>query len=274
MIELPESLTYAKLLKENVNGKTVSKVLPANSPHKFFWTNAEWSDYEEMLEGRTVCGAEGFGIFVDILLEDDIRLTFNDGVNVRLIDEQQERPKKYQLLLEFDDGCALSFSVAMYGGAFCHKSDFDNEYYLKNKSSLSVLDPAFNEAYFNQLLQKVKPTLSAKAFLATEQRIVGLGNGVLQDILFKAGIHPKRKVQTLSEDDVRFMFENVKAVMTEITEKGGRDTEKNLLGEAGGYRTLLSKNTVTRPCPCCGSAIVKEAYLGGAVYYCPICQPL
>ncbi|MBP9543957.1 MAG: hypothetical protein KBE58_02820, partial [Alistipes sp.] len=24
----------------------------------------------------------------------------------------------------------------------------------------------------------------------------------------------------------------------------------------------------------CGGALVKEAYLGGAVYYCPHCQPL
>ena len=38
--------------------------------------------------------------------------------------------------------------------------------------------------------------------------------------------------------------------------------------------TLLSKNTFTEPCPGCGGAIVKEAYLGGAVYYCPVCQPL
>jgi formamidopyrimidine-DNA glycosylase len=27
-------------------------------------------------------------------------------------------------------------------------------------------------------------------------------------------------------------------------------------------------------CPKCGGTIVKEAYLGGAVYYCPVCQKL
>ncbi|MFO7935831.1 MAG: zinc finger domain-containing protein [Bacteroidales bacterium] len=27
-------------------------------------------------------------------------------------------------------------------------------------------------------------------------------------------------------------------------------------------------------CPNCGDAIVKEAYMGGAVYFCPVCQPL
>ena len=47
-----------------------------------------------------------------------------------------------------------------------------------------------------------------------------------------------------------------------------------LYGDPAGYRTLLSKKTVKDPCPNCGGAIVKEAYLGGAVYFCPSCQPL
>jgi formamidopyrimidine-DNA glycosylase len=59
-----------------------------------------------------------------------------------------------------------------------------------------------------------------------------------------------------------------------MAEKGGRDTEKDLFGNAGGYKTLLSKNTYKNPCPNCGNTIVKEAYLGGAIYFCPVCQPL
>jgi len=27
-------------------------------------------------------------------------------------------------------------------------------------------------------------------------------------------------------------------------------------------------------CPVCGAAIVRQAYLGGNVYFCPVCQPL
>ncbi|WP_207226946.1 zf-TFIIB domain-containing protein [Cecembia calidifontis] len=37
---------------------------------------------------------------------------------------------------------------------------------------------------------------------------------------------------------------------------------------------MLSKNTFDHPCPKCGVKIVKEAYMGGAVYYCPNCQKL
>jgi formamidopyrimidine-DNA glycosylase len=59
-----------------------------------------------------------------------------------------------------------------------------------------------------------------------------------------------------------------------MTDLGGRDTEKDMFGHMGGYKTILSKNTLKNPCPNCGNEIVKEAYLGGAVYFCPTCQPL
>jgi formamidopyrimidine-DNA glycosylase len=59
-----------------------------------------------------------------------------------------------------------------------------------------------------------------------------------------------------------------------MTEQGGRDTERDLFGQPGGYRTILSKNTVGTGCPACGTMIGKEPYLGGAIYYCEICQPL
>ena len=65
-----------------------------------------------------------------------------------------------------------------------------------------------------------------------------------------------------------------KSTLAEMTAGGGRETEKDLFGNPGGYKVVLSKNTYADPCPVCGGALVKEAYLGGAVYYCPHCQPL
>jgi formamidopyrimidine-DNA glycosylase len=113
-----------------------------------------------------------------------------------------------------------------------------------------------------------------KALLATEQRIPGLGNGVLQDILFNAGVHPKRKKSTLSDFQKAELFHCLKVTLKSMTDRGGRDTEKDLFGNLGGYKSVLSKNTYSVPCPNCGDTIIKEAYLGGTIYYCPACQPL
>ena len=113
-----------------------------------------------------------------------------------------------------------------------------------------------------------------KAFLATEQRFPGIGNGTAQDILFRAGLHPKRKLATLAKDDQDRLLASIVSTLREMTDLGGRDTEKDLFGKLGGYRTSMSKNTLAAGCPLCGGKITKEAYLGGSVYYCPHCQPL
>jgi Formamidopyrimidine-DNA glycosylase len=53
---------------------------------------------------------------------------------------------------------------------------------------------------------------------------------------------------------------------------GGRDTERDLFGNWGGYETKLSKNTARSLCPNCGGAIKKATYMGGSIYYCEHCQ--
>jgi len=57
-----------------------------------------------------------------------------------------------------------------------------------------------------------------------------------------------------------------------MVQRGGRDTEKDIFGSPGGYKTILSAKTKTMPCPVCGDIIIREAFLGGNVYFCPTCQ--
>lgn len=274
MIEIPESYSLARQAADILSGRTVTDVFNATHPHKFTWYLGDPADYRARLAGKKIRSAEGRGAFIDLLLDDDTHIALSDGVNLRYYAPGADVPPKYQLLIAFDDDSFLVFTVAMYGGIIAFRKTFDNPYYLGALSKPSPLGDSFDEAYFGRLLSDAKPNLSAKAFLATEQRIPGLGNGVLQDILFKARIHPKRKLATMGDDEFERMYSSVKSTLKEMTCRGGRDTEKDLLGKPGGYKTLLSKNTCSDPCPACGGMIVKEAYLGGAVYYCPACQPL
>ena len=203
-------------------------------------------------------------------------MLFSDGVGLRFHHKDEPRPKKHQLLIDFTDGTALSGSVQMYAGIVCFKdNEYENPYYDVAVARPSPLSDYFDREYFAGLFASPDiPRLSAKAFLATEQRIPGLGNGVLQDILFNAKIHPKRKMSTLTDGEKDILFSSVKSTLREMTDRGGRDTEKDLFGQPGGYRTRLSKNTVGRPCPVCGGTIVKQPYMGGSIYFCDGCQKL
>lgn len=271
MLELPEVLSRAGELRGNIVGKTIERVLPPSKPHKFCWYNGDPAAYHQNMAGKRVTGAEGFGIYVELSLEGGSGLLLNDGVNMRLV-PVEKAPKNYQLLVEFTDRTALVFTVAMYGGIFLHEGSYENEYYLKSRQAPVPFEPEFG-AYFHEKRTESKPTLSVKAFLATEQRFPGIGNGVLQDILFEAGINPRRKLETLTDQEWEKLFSSVVSVLRAMTDAGGRDTEKNLFGEPGEYRTIMSRNTLAAGCPACGGAIIKETYLGGSVYYCSVCQP-
>ena len=272
MIELPEAAVLAEQINRTISGKSIKSVTAAQSPHKFAWYFGDPQEYRGLLTGKTIRGAVSHGGHLEIAAG-SARILFSDGVNVRYFENRERLPDKHQLLLELDDGSFLAGSVQMYGGlsAFPEGKN-DNEYYLEAREKPSPLSDRFDEAYFDSLFSADTARLSLKALLATEQRIPGLGNGVLQDILFKAKMHPKKKVSTLSAADRRVLFDTIKTTLSEMAARGGRDTENDLSGAPGGYKTILSRNTVGRPCPECGTSIQKETYMGGSIYYCATCQ--
>ncbi len=274
MLEIPESKTISRQVAGILTGRKITEVFNASSPHKFAFFKGNPADYGKLLNGRQIISARGHGMFVDICLDRDAYITIGDGTNLRYFSPSEAPPDKYQLLIGFDDNSCISFTVAMYGSILAYAGVLENPYHQGSLKSVSPLDKAFDEAFFDKIITGVKRDLSAKALLATEQRIPGLGNGVLQDILFNAGIHPKRKKSSLTEYDKAGLFKSLRNTLMNMTELGGRDTEKDLFGKNGGYKTILSKNTLNDPCPVCRGSIKKEAYLGGAVYYCPSCQKL
>ncbi|HKL80594.1 MAG TPA: endonuclease VIII [Mobilitalea sp.] len=273
MLELVEATILAEQLNKTIRGKKVKNVAVAHSPHKFAFFYEDPAQYPSLLVGKEAGTAKVYGGYVEISFGDST-LLFNDGVALRYHDKNEKRPIKHQLFLEFEDMSSISASVQMYGGIFCFMNgEFDNSYYNVAKEKPSPVSEDFDEAYFDSiLLVPGMEKLSAKAFLATQQRIPGLGNGTLQDILYNTGIHPKRKISTLDKGDTDRLFKSIKNTLTEMIRLGGRDTEKDLFDSNGGYLTKLSKNTVGRPCPKCGTVIQKEAYLGGSIYYCKGCQ--
>jgi formamidopyrimidine-DNA glycosylase len=275
MIEIPEAESLSRQLTETVNGKRIAGVAAGLSPHKFAWYHGDPKDYDALLRGKTIGTAVARGGMVEIRAGDAM-LLFSDGVVLRFHTRDEQRPQKHQLLIEFEDATAISASVQMYGGLWCFREgEFHNPYYDTARSKPSPLSDEFDRAYFDRLITSSDvQKLSAKAFLATEQRIPGLGNGVLQDILYKARIHPKRRLETLTDGEKETLFHSVKSTLQEMTEEGGRDTTRDLFGKPGGYRTRLSQTAINKPCPVCGGTIVKQPYMGGSIYFCDRCQKI
>ncbi len=271
MIELPEAAVLAKQIKRTLTGKCIGQAIANQSPHRFAWYTGDPAEYNDRLAGKVIRDALPIGNHVEIRADE---MTLVISTPIRYHPSMNQLPRKHQLLLLFEDDTAVTCTVQMWGVLACFKEGASSGIpdYPVARQKPSPLSGAFDRVYFSSLFHEDTGELSAKAFLATEQRIPGLGNGVLQDILWTAKIHPRKKMADLSSKEISQMYRAVKSVLQKMAKQGGRDTETDLFGCPGGYRTVLSKNTVGKPCPACDTNITKEAYLGGTVYVCEGCQ--
>lgn len=276
MIELPEAYVLSEQINQTLVGKTVMNVTANAHPHAFAWYTGNPNTYHEKLYGKKIISSNpgtGYtcGGNVEILCDDMLMVI---STPIKYHTSSEKLPAKHQLLIQFEDGSYMSCTVQMWGAMFCFPVGEDGlpDNYVCNRCP-DPLTEAFNKDYFDTLWNNTKQSLSAKAFLATEQRIPGLGNGVLHDILWNANIHPKRKLQTFNDNEKEKLYHSIKSTLLAMRIQGGRDTERDLFGNKGGYKTVLSSNTFKYSCPSCGNDIIREAYLGGNIYYCPACQP-
>jgi formamidopyrimidine-DNA glycosylase len=249
-------------------------VVANQAHHRRAWFHDDPTAYPRLLAGARFRGAQAHGCFVEIDTG-TAQLVVAEDVSVRLWPAGAERPARHQLLLELDDGSALTVTVRMYGGIWAYRSGdgFGDVSFERAKAAPSPLSGAFDGEYFETLIGTDEHRgLSLKALLAAGGRVPGLGNGVLQDVLFVARLHPRRLVASLDAEERARLFEAVTGVLCQMTRRRGRERERDLFGERGRYRVVLGRHTVGTPCPRCGATIVKEGYLGGSVYACPACQ--
>lgn len=274
MLELPESVSIARELNRLLKGSRIENATVAMVPHKFAFYEGDPTQYPDLLQGQTVVNVSAIGGYVELQLGGH-NLILGEYLALRFLTADEKPPTRHQLLLQFNDGNMLSATVKMFGAIYLVPAGtYSTQHHMAAAQKPSPLTPQFDYPYFSSLTKNLKAATSVKAFLATEQRIPGLGNGVMQDILFDARINPKVKLKSLSGSQMLRLHESIKNILAIMTAHNGRDTERDVYGNPGAYVTVLSAKTCQDPCPRCGGPITKLAYMGGTVYFCPVCQPL
>lgn len=182
-------------------------------------------------------------------------------------------PAKYHLSLTFTDGSCLTATTQMWGAMELYAQGQEQERQSIKDMRPTPVEPAFTLAYFGDLIDSLAADKrSVKSLLTADQLIPGLGNALAQDILFKAGLHPRHPLQDLDADQRRTLYNAIVSTVCAAIEQEGRYDEVDLYNRPGGYMRLMDSKAVARPCPGCGGAIEKIQYLGGACYFCPHCQ--
>ncbi len=272
MIEIAEAYAFSKQMNHVLRGLSVVDVQVLMSPHKFCWLTGDNSYYEEHILGNIIKEVKSSAHHIRIMFEDGYELTIAEDVNLEY-KPLKLKTNKHQLSLTFNNDDVLEFKVKLYGFIYLgneHTLKEHYPYYEKAIDSIFPTNPQFTYDYFIKQTGLDQNKGSIKAALATNQHIVGLGNGTLQDILFDAKLSPKRKVVTLLEQDKRVLYESIVKKIDEMIVFGGRNQVLNMFGEKGGYEVIMSHDRSL--CPVCQNELKKEAFMGGKVIYCPVCQ--
>ena len=270
--ELPEALTLAKQMNAELAGKTIEHVHLADECAGLIrqgFVNLQ----QVNLAGTTIRSVTSKGKWVYIRLEPDwyFLLALESGGKV-LYHPSQESVVKFHVKLDFSDGSCLTVRIVGWGFAKAVKeSELEAQRY-PGKLGLSPVDEKeFSYQNFCAVLEQGGNKI-VKYVLMEQTKIAGIGNGYLQDILFRAKLHPKRKVADLSKTERKTLYNAIRKTLNEAVRRGGSEFEVDLYDQPGRYKRLVGEHMKGKPCPACGTAIEKLSVLGGSVYVCPSCQ--
>ena len=268
-MSIAENQVISNQLQKMVVGKKIVKVIANQNPHSFVWFAAEpkyafaakdishkqAEQYDDMLTGKIIKVSDvHFGSYstYNFLYVGDRALIF--GIPARYYAAGEKLPKRHQLLLTFDDGSAMALCGSLGGTIYLFRVNEKGlaiDYLPPNFPS--VLSDDFSESFFLELikntdLKKLQPAKSVKCFLATKNRIPGLDNVILHEILWEAKVNPKSVMAALGQDEYKRLYAAIKKVFPKVITAGGLDTQKDIYGNFGGYVTKASKHTLDKPC--------------------------
>jgi len=276
VFELPEVVTLARQLSNSVVGQTVADVVLTEPRPKFlFVTPKPGSAFRAALIGREIRCSRSAGKWLFLDLSDGKTLLIGEfGGRLLHTHAGSETPTKQHLAIALDDESSLSLTIQMWGFVGALSPDELRDHPYAGRLGPEPLSDAFSETAFNRILDNHAggDNEPIKAFLTHEANVCGIGNGYLQDILFRARLSPRRRVADIARDERAALHEAVQKTMSEAIALEGRDTEVTLYGKHGRYTPILDKRTVGIPCPVCSTPIKKTQYLGGSCYLCPTCQ--
>ena len=275
MIELPEIVTLTRQMKDALVGKTLASVELAETRPKFLFVTPEPPAFAPRLRERRIVDVTSAGKWIHLQLDTDETLLVGEfGGRLQYHEAEDELPKKRHIAFGFEDGSSMTLAIQMWGfvGALS-PAEVAEHPYASNLGPTPV-GKAFTLRLLNDTLDQYLESENKpiKAFLTHEPNICGIGNGYLQDILFRSRLSPRRKVGTLTAADREALHHALQETLEEAIDLGGRDTERTLFGEPGGYIPILVKRTNGASCTRCGTPIRKIQYLGGSCYLCPSCQ--
>jgi len=294
MPELPEVETVRRGLLSLIVGRSV-KAVEHDTPKSFpnatadverFLIGAKISDVRRRAKVLMIDLSTDYTLVIHLKMtgqmvfvaqpSDTSSLRFGAGhPNESLVGNLPDRSTR--VTVTFEDGSHLYFNDQRKFGwvRLLPTLEVPNIDFMQ-KVGPEPLDADFTAEQFAERFKRRART-SIKAALLDQTVVAGVGNIYADESLWGAKIHPQRLVGNITPSEFVLLYAELRSVMNTAIEKGG-STDKNYVNAEGKRGSYLTFARVFRregkPCPRCGTTIVKFKAAGRGTHICPHCQIL
>ncbi|OGF28652.1 DNA-formamidopyrimidine glycosylase [Candidatus Falkowbacteria bacterium RIFOXYB2_FULL_34_18] len=284
MPELPEVETIVQDLNKKIKGKRISKV---NVRLKRI---VKSENFVKVLIGNSVKEALRRGKLIIFKLEKEnnyllvhLRMTgqviyqqnnrITAGGHSDNNDNLKELPNKHShVIIYFTDGSKLFFNDQRQFGVLkiVNAKRLQEE---KKKFGIEPLSREFNTKYLENLIKNKKKNI--KAFLLDQKYIAGIGNIYADETLFRAGVSPTRRVDSLTKNEIKKIAESVKIILKKAIQARGT-TFNNYVDADGNQGSFVNFLKIYgrggKECKKCKTILKKIKVAGRGTVCCPKCQ--
>jgi formamidopyrimidine-DNA glycosylase len=270
MPELPEVETIVNGLRRPLIGRTFTGV-------RVGWENIVAKpavpEFQRRIRGQQILDIRRRGKYLIFDLSGGDRLLIHLKMTGQLAVRPGHAPAdKYgHTVFDLDDGRQLRFlDMRKFGRVYLAADESE----VVGSLGPEPLAEDFTLSEFSALIRQRRGAL--KPLLLNQQFIAGIGNIYADEALFVAGIHPQRKADTLTGDEIERLYQAIRQVLRQALADQGTTFDgvyrKVDGGEGEHQENLRVFRRKGQPCPRCGGAIERIVVGGRGTYFCPCCQ--
>lgn len=271
MPELPEVENVRQGLERIVVGKKIQSV-ESRYPRMIL---TGFDDLKAKLTHHVITGVTRRGKYLIFEFDDELRLISHLRMEgkYRLIGLEEPIEKHDHIAVKFADSQLIYADVRKFGTWELISADKLSDYFVSKKIGPEPTYEAFDESIFLKKLQH--STKKIKPYLLEQTLVAGLGNIYVDEVLWRAKIHPETIAKVLTKAKVHLLHDEIIELLGQAVALGGSTvrTYANALGKSGTMQEELKVYGKTgEPCVRCGTPIEKIKVAGRGTHFCPTCQ--
>ena len=269
MPELPEVETIRRSLAPRVVGQRIARVVVRERRLRVPIA----ADFESRLSGRRVEDVDRRGKYLLLRLDEGSVLLVHLGMSGRLWVRSPDAARELHdhVEIKFEPGFVVVFNDPRRFGLM---RVGEGEAFAELRTvGVDPLAHGWSEDDWRQKLRNRR--LPIKNLLMDQRILAGIGNIYASEMLYRAGIRPRRRASLLKRQEIERLAVAMREVLETAVRLGGssisdyRDAE----GREGYFQIHHAVyDREGQPCRACGTAIRRIVLSGRSTFYCPKCQ--